>query len=575
MSGRESVDADSLWKNLEDICRWERYTGTEGENEAVRYVEAELSARGIDVEVHRFCSLISIPGAAALHVSGEGGGTIPAITAVFGASTGAAGVSGQAAYVGEAGPPATPFTDPLYTGATGEAPVAGRVVVAEGMLSPARFYHFERRGAIAQVYVNKGNAHELTVSTIWGAPTPESAARLPRTPVVTLSREQGAALLERLKRREEVHLCVHAETDTAWRETLMPVASIAPGNGSGEYVLVGGHIDSWHIGANDNAAGDATLMELARIAHERRGDLRRGLRVAWWNGHSHGRFSGSTWYADHMFHELRKNCVAYLNIDQPGCIGATLYRPFCTADVRDWVRDAVERIGGQRTEPDHPRKMADQSLWGVGVPSFSFLPVLPPGHPDLRKDHPGEGFPEYWHHPADTLDKMDKDLLAEHCRVYAGALHELCSLERAPLNPAATAVVVNEEIERLGAIGRGAMDLGDLREAGARFANACEALGARLESVDAARANRALLEMSHAVNPVLYTQAGPFDHDPASGAFRLPGLQCIANYVERGPASDAGRVIYTRILREKNRVVAGLGAASAIAETVQATAPSG
>ena len=568
MSVRESVDADSLWRNLGHICRWERYTGTAGENEAVRYIEAELTALGIDVAVHRFDSLISIPGETTLEATGVGGGTIRAISAAFGASTGAAGVRGQAAYVGEAGPPATPFTDPLYTGATGEAPVAGRVVVAEGMVSPGRFYYFEQRGALAQVYVNKGNAHELTVSTIWGAPTPESIARLPGTPVVTLSRAQGAALLERLKAREEVELLIHVKMDTAWRETLMPVASVAPDNGSEEYVLVGGHIDSWHVGANDNAAGDATLMELARVAHGARGELRRGLKIAWWNGHSHGRFSGSTWYADHMFQELRKNCVAYLNIDQPGCIGATRYRPFCTADLRDWVQDAVSRLGGQDTQPDHPRKMADQSLWGVGVPSFSFLPVLPPGHPDLRKDHPGDGFPEYWHHPADTLDKMDKALLAGHCRLYAAALHELCALERAPLNPAATAAVVNEEIDRLTESGGEAVDLGDLSEAGARFARACAALNEKLDGMDAAVANRALLDISHAVNPVLYTLAGPFDHDPASGAFRLPGLQCIAHYAGRGPASDAGKVIYTRLLREKNRVVAGLDAASAVAEAL-------
>ena len=568
MAVQDKVSADSLWKDLEGICRWERYTGTAGENAAVRYIEAELSSLGIDVTVHAFESLISIPGAATLHILGEAGERISAITAVFGASTGAAGVIGQAVYVGEAGPPATPFTDPYYQGASGEQPVAGRVVVAEGMLSPGRFYYFEQRGAIAQVYVNKGNAHELTVSTIWGAPTPESVARLPATPVITLSREQGAGLIERLKAREEVRLLVHAKTDTAWRETLMPVASIAPDNGSDEYALVGGHVDSWHIGANDNAAGDATLMELARIAHATRGELKRGLKVAWWNGHSHGRFSGSTWYADHMFHELRRNCAAYLNIDQPGCRGATLYRPFCTADIRDWVQDAVARIGGQSTQPDHPRKMADQSFWGVGVPSFSFLPVLPPGHPELRKDHPTDGFPEYWHHPADTLDKMDKDLLAEHCRLYAAALHELCSLERVPLNPAATAAVVNEEIGRLESLGGGAVDLGDLREAGARFSRACEALGAKLKSVDAADANRALLDMSHAVNPVLYTLAGPFDHDPASGAFRMPGLQCVRHYAERGAESDAGKVIYTRILREKNRVITGLDAASALAESV-------
>ena len=51
----------------------------------------------------------------------------------------------------------------------------------------------------------------------------------------------------------------------------MPVATITPPNGSDEYALVGGHVDSWHIGANDNAAGDATLMELARIAHADKG----------------------------------------------------------------------------------------------------------------------------------------------------------------------------------------------------------------------------------------------------------------------------------------------------------------
>ena len=211
MAVQDKVSADSLWKDLEGICRWERYTGTAGENAAVRYIEAELSSLGIEVTVHAFESLISIPGAATLHVLGEAGERISAITAVFGASTGAAGVIGQAVYVGEAGPPDTPFTDPYYQGASGEHPVAGRVVVAEGMLSPGRFYFFEQRGAIAQVYVNKGNAHELTVSTIWGAPTPESIARLPTTPVITLSREQGAGLIERLKAREEVRLLVHAK----------------------------------------------------------------------------------------------------------------------------------------------------------------------------------------------------------------------------------------------------------------------------------------------------------------------------------------------------------------------------
>ena len=73
MAVQDKVSADSLWKDLEGICRWERYTGTAGENAAVRYIEAELSSLGIDVTVHAFESLISIPGAATLHILGEGG----------------------------------------------------------------------------------------------------------------------------------------------------------------------------------------------------------------------------------------------------------------------------------------------------------------------------------------------------------------------------------------------------------------------------------------------------------------------------------------------------------------------
>ena len=125
MAVQDKVSADSLWKDLEGICRWERYTGTEGENAAVRYIEAELSSLGIEVTVHAFESLISIPGAATLHVLGEAGERIPAITAVFGASTGAAGVIGDAVYVGEASPPDTPFTHPYYQGRIGGAPRGG------------------------------------------------------------------------------------------------------------------------------------------------------------------------------------------------------------------------------------------------------------------------------------------------------------------------------------------------------------------------------------------------------------------------------------------------------------------
>ena len=548
----KEVNADLLWKHMEALCQWERYTGTEGENAAVAYIERQMTALGIPVTVHEFDAYISIPGPASLDILGEGGQRIPGITAVFGASTGEAGVTGDAVHVGEAEGP-------------GEASIAGRIVVAERMMSPARFFAFERAGAIAQVYVNLGVAHEGPISTIWGSPTPETADRLPCTPLVTLSREQGQGLIGHLKAKRETKLRVRAQTDTRWRPTRMPVADIAPPKESEEFALLGGHLDSWQIGANDNAAGDTTLMELARLIHGRRKELKRGLRVIWFNGHSHGRFSGSAWYADHMFEELRARCVGYLNIDQPGARQATLYRPFASADISAWVQDVVKRLGGQKTTPTPPLRMADQSFWGVGVPSFSFLPVLPEGAPDLQKDHPHSGFPEYWHNPADTLDKMDKKLLTEHCRLYAGALHELCTLKVAPLDPRTVAGVAEAELAALKKKAAGAFDLKPAEAAAREFKGAAQGLMKRLGKMKGPEANRILLRISHTLNPVLYTQEGPYDQDPASPAVRFPGLQRLGRYLAAGTSSHEGRLLYTRLVRERNRSAAALLQAAEIA----------
>ena len=55
------------------------------------------------------------------------------------------------------------------------------------------------------------------------------------------------------------------------------------------------------------------------MLHERRGELRHGVRFGWWPGHSTGRYSGSTWYADNCTSaSCATACLGYLNIDSPG-----------------------------------------------------------------------------------------------------------------------------------------------------------------------------------------------------------------------------------------------------------------
>src|SRR5262249_16430369 len=84
---------------------------------------------------------------------------------------------------------------------------------------------------------------------------------------------------------------------------------------------------SWFEGSTDNASGDACVLELARVLKAFDDKLRYGICLAWWPGHSHGRYSGSTWYADTNWRELRDNAIVYFNIDSPGVKGATVYVP--------------------------------------------------------------------------------------------------------------------------------------------------------------------------------------------------------------------------------------------------------
>ena len=91
--------------------------------------------------------------------------------------------------------------------------------------------------------------------------------------------------------------------------------------------------------ATDNAAGNACIMELARVFQQHRDKLRRGLVCGFWTGHETGTMIGSSWFVDRNSDRLRKHAVAYLQIDQPSlCRHDTLERalptPSCGVSTR-------------------------------------------------------------------------------------------------------------------------------------------------------------------------------------------------------------------------------------------------
>jgi len=311
-------------------------------------------------------------------------------------------------------------------------------------------------------------------------------------------------------------------------------------------------------------------MELARIFHKLRARLRRDVRFAFWIGHSHGRYSGSTWYADQFWELLKEGCVANLNVDQVGFRDSHIFRTVATADIAKWVLDSIRTEAGQDVPPLPVVRYSDMSFWGLGIPSFSLRTILLPESKDWPPHRPEDGLAWYLHTPEDTPDKIDRKLLAEHVGVHAAAVSDLLSCPFLPLNPVALGEKILSELEDIGGEGGSDLYLGPPMEAAARFLSVAKVLQDRITAggdIDAAQTkivNRSLLWISQRLNCVSLTVAGPYHQDPAvmTALPLLPALQPARNL---GNEEEPG-FLHALLLRERNRLVDALREAEDIAK---------
>jgi hypothetical protein len=448
---------------------------------------------------------------------------------------------------------------------------------------PHKAWALEQAGAAGQIYIHGDHIHELIVTTIWGTPTPESAHRLPRTPVVSIRGTDGARLKAMLA-GGPVRVRLRSETWTGWRTVPIVTGTIAGAFEPDRFVLVSCHLDSWYHGAMDNGAANAVALELVRILAPRRDRLRRSLRVAFWPGHSNARYAGSTWYADNRWEELHDRCVVHVNIESPGAAGSVPADELVTmAANRRFAEDLFFEMAGKRAVGRRFGRTGEQSFWGVGIPAlFVTVSMWPSAQaPDATRGilahmtvGGGEGgLPWWWHTPHDTIDKIDPDLLLRDARVYVATAVRLCNAPVLPFDPVATADEILGNLEVLQDQAGDRFDLSQaadrarqFREAAAALRAAADALaqqigddaGARAEAEACRIINDALMAADRALIPVCFTVAGPFDHDPAVPLPPLPGLSRVRDLAAMDPASDQFGFLLTRLVRERTRLLVAL-----------------
>lgn len=518
---------DLGWSLIERFAVLVRESGSIDERAAAHFITSRLEVLGVPFELHEPELYLSVPRSASVDLDGT---ELAAKPPSFSASTGPKGLSAEAVHV-----PAAPIegASELFKAAhEGEMPdVAGKIVVTEGYPMPASVKQLEAAGAAGQIYINPGvRIHWGICTPIWGAPGEAQLAEKPATPVVAINRPDGDRVIEAIEGGLE-QLTISTELEEGWYSCPLPVARI---DGQEEdFVLVHGHYDSWDIGIGDNAVGDATLLELARILHENREELRRSVRIAWWPGHSTGRYAGSTWYADNFALDLHRHCVAAVNIDSPGCKGATDYDEVAwMAETGEVARESIVAVADVEPTRQRPLRAGDYSFNHLGISSFyMLLSNIPQEERDRRGFYPvgGCGGNIAWHTEKDRIEIADRANLERDLQVYLTAIGRFASDEVIPLDFRETVAELNEALEEYEAKAVKKFDLSAVRSGLDAVTERLEALYTRIEDgeIESEAANDLLLRVGRLLVPLGYTERARFEQDPATPRTPIPRLAGI------------------------------------------------
>ena len=565
-TARELVSAKELESTVAYLCKLgEKVAGSQEERKACDYLTDRLKAYGYTPVVHEFDSYISYPRSAKLVVTVAGKRIdIPAVGVAFGQSTPQDGITEDVVLVGSGG-------EAEYVGKD----VRGRIVLVTKLPSPANALAAAKHGARGMISMSAGKQrHKMIVTPVWGTPEFDQVNNIPRIAVVSIAKTDGDRVVAALK---DGHVRATLATDTfeGWRKVRLPTAELR--GREPEFALVGAHYCSWFDGSTDNVSGDACVLELARVLRHFEGKLRYGIRFAWWPGHSHGRYSGSTWYADTHWHELRENAIVYFNIDSPGVKGATVYVPrhqmaeiaafneAMTTEITGWTtmtsanaQLALGKRGDKYVSPTRPSRAADQSFWGIGVSSMSVYSMLTPDDPDRDPNVGGSGGAWWWHSEHETIDKFDAGILVQDTLLYASILLKLATANVLPFKVAAIAQDFLDSLKEY------AEEAGHFLPLSQLIADA-DALKGRLEQLQTkcaalkderatAAANRLFLRLARTLNPVLYQACSPFEHDPALGSRALPSLAPALRLRTMNPESNAFKFALVGLRRRMNQV---------------------
>ena len=320
-----NVCLDHLMENVKEICKWERLSGTEAELEAFHFIESKLKDIGLETELILHDAYISIPLSARLLVNGK---EVVCHTASMAKNTPVDGVKGKLVYC-------------ETVEEISEENCRGNIVMLGGTADFAKIHKVWKVGTKGVIGSTGDRIHEKIISNAWGSPSPYTKDLIPDIPYVSVT-DKDAEFIRKAAKEAAPEAHMIANVDTGWRKIPLLIAEVKATKVTNQYVMFSGHVDSWYYGATDNGTANAVQLEVAKVAMEHRECLKRNMKFVFYSGHSHGRYAGSAWHADHYWQDLHENCVINVNADIIGGVGATdLTRSIIMPEAKDVAVDFI------------------------------------------------------------------------------------------------------------------------------------------------------------------------------------------------------------------------------------------
>ncbi|MDF2679331.1 MAG: peptidase [Brevibacillus sp.] len=560
----QDISTDVPMAVLERFLTLVRESGSEDERTAAHFLAQYLAEWNIPHTIHFPNIYLSVPKKATVIVTNPGSRELKAKTPSCSISTGDQWVRGDVVYIPADEADLSDAYDPIATNKYGD--VREKIVLTDGYPVSGKMKELGNDGALGVVFISPGcYIHEGTVGVVWGSPDLDTMGEEPQIPALMIGKQDGLDLIRDCQ-TGKVTLQFQTHLDEGWFECPLIDIWIEGTEEPEKYVLLHGHLDSWHHGIGDNGTGNAALLEMARIFYKHRDKLKRSIRIAIWPGHSTGRYAGSTWFADQFGLDLDENCIAQVNCDSPGCRWATSYEEMSwMSEAQELCQSAIQDAVGQSSKGFRPHRAGDYSFHNIGITSFYMLSSSIPAEELAEKGYyavGGCGSNIEWHSEEDLMHVADMDILVQDLKVY---MTTILRVVNAPIHPFFFTKTVEELMETIDEYQAYAADhfsfdlvrreAQELYLALQKFDQQMKELQTpSVSDATVKKANEIIRRLGRELVTINFSRAGKFRHDLAIDMPRIPDLAAAQLLSSLESGSHPYRVALTHLTRGQNRV---------------------